>query len=259
MNSWDRSLNSESVKTIVREILLKKPELAADQVVPIVIDVIKRITPIPEIEKFRAQIIDAGRHLYNIGFMPATSGNISVRLPDNTLLISASGIKKGKLKPADILHIDLSGRIVTPSDRKPSSETKMHLAVYRERPDINVVVHTHPPYSTALAAARITLDAPILPETILFLGKIPLVEYSTPSTREVSDNLIPWLSDHQAFLLANHGALVLGENLEQAVDRMELLENYARIYSVSNQLGGPVELTRQELSRLIDVWKNRGS
>jgi L-fuculose-phosphate aldolase len=197
----------------------------------------------------RDRIVALCGRLGDLGFFAGTSGNVSVRLSDGRILITPSGLYKGTLCPDDIVTVDGDGNILEGA-RKPTSEMKMHLAIYRKRSDVAGIIHGHPPYATGFAAARVTLERKVLPEAILILGPIPLVEYSTPSTDEVPSNLIPHLAGADTFLLASHGALTLGRTLEEAGQRMETLELYAKILLVARLLGGEALLSEEELRRL---------
>jgi L-fuculose-phosphate aldolase len=130
----------------------------------------------------------------------------------------------------------------------------MHLFCYKKRPDIGAIVHGHPPFSTGFAAAGLSLDKTVLPEALLILGKVPLVEYGTPSTKEVPQRLEPYVLSHNVFLLANHGALTLGRNLAEACHRMETLELFAKIITISRMLGGEKTLSKEEEEKLLGMF-----
>jgi L-fuculose-phosphate aldolase len=134
---------------------------------------------------------------------------------------------------------------------------KMHLASYLQRPDVGAIIHAHPPFATAFAAAGLALDMPVLPEAILILGSVPLVEYGMPSTDEVPEKLTPYLPDHNVFLLANHGALVFGKNIKEASHRMETLELYAKVILMARILGGEKLLSAENLERLKKAFNLR--
>jgi len=148
--------------------------------------------------------------------------------------------------------MDLEGNVIS-SNFKPTSEAKMHLIIYKKLPEINAVVHAHPSFSTGFAAAGIAMNKEVLPEPFLVLGKIPLVEYSTPSTDEVPDNLEKYLLDNKAFLLSNHGALTIGKDLSEAFHRIETLEVFAKILLISRILGGEKILTSEQLEKLKNI------
>ena len=154
------------------------------------------------------------------GFVAANDGNISVKVSENEYYCTPTGVSKGFMTPDMIIKIDADGNKLE-GKLNPSSEIKMHMRVYRERPDVNAVVHAHPPTATAYAVAGIPLDKYLLPEAILVLGDVPICKYGTPSTMEIPDSLEPYIQTHDAFLLQNHGALTVGCNLTKAFFVME--------------------------------------
>lgn len=247
--------SSEYIKKICQDIidklLIKGVALDKRQISDIAALVIESLHGQDE-QKLKEDIVKAGRKLYDMGYLAGTSGNISARLPDNTILITPSGVNKAESSPELIVKTDLDGNYIE-GGGKPSSEIKMHLVVYKNRFDVNAIVHAHPSFATGFAAAGISLDQKVLPEAILILGDVPLVEYGTPSTFEVPDNLEKYLSGHNAFLLANHGALTLGPDLQTAVHRMETLELFAKIILIARTLGGEKLLTREQLDKLASL------
>jgi len=202
-----------------------------------------------EEELMRKEMVRVSRDLHEMGFFAGTSGNISVRLSENMLLITPSGVNKSLLSPDQIVKVDSEGNVLS-GRGKASSEMKMHLISYQERGDIGAVVHAHPPFATGFAAAEIPLDRPVLPEAILILGSIPLVEYGTPSTWEVPRALAPHLKGHNAFLLAHHGTLTFGRDLNEAAHRTDTLELFARVILIARMLGGEKLLTAEQLEKL---------
>ena len=201
-------------------------------------------------EAERELICRVGRLLYDRGYAAANDGNLSVRLGEDRLLVTPSGVSKGRMTPDMLLVTDLEGRVVE-GDRHPSSEVKMHLMVYRRRPDAGAVVHAHPPVSTAFAVCRQGLETPYLAETVVGLGSVPCTpSFAMLSTDEVPESIAPYLPDHNAVLLANHGALAWGADLWEAFDRLETVEHTAKIVLNAETLGGGVPLTAEEVSRL---------
>jgi L-fuculose-phosphate aldolase len=201
----------------------------------------------------REEIAETGRKLYDLGFVPATDGNISVRLADGSILITASGVSKGKLAPADMARISMDGKFI--SGRKPSSEYLLHLRVYAKRPDVLAVVHAHPPVATGLASAGIALDKPLTSEIVIGLGKVPLAPYATPGTGEVSDSITGLLENHNAIMLANHGVVTYGSSLEAAFQRMETVEQAAKITLVAEHLGGGKLIPPDKVKKLEEIRK----
>ena len=197
----------------------------------------------------REEICAVGRLLYDRGYAVSNDGNISVRVAPERVLVTPSGVGKGRMAPEMLVLCDLDGNQLE-GTRHASSETKMHLLVYRERPDASAVVHAHPPYSTAFAIRRRALSERYLTEVISGLGEVPCAPFAMPSTDEVPESIRPYLPDHNAVLLANHGSLAWGATLWQAFDRLETVEQTARIYALVEQLGGGVEISEEQAARL---------
>ena len=202
----------------------------------------------------RVELCRVCRLLYDRGYVAGQDGNVSLRTEEG-ILITPSGVSKGRMEPDMLVLCDLDGNVLR-GDRHPSSEMAMHLQVYRDRPDVNAVVHAHPPASTAFAVCRRPLEEAYLIETVIGLGQVPVAPYALPSTREVPESIRPYLADHNALLLANHGALSWGRDLWQAFDRMEMLEHTAKIYAQVHQLGGGVELTQTQIDALLALSGN---
>ena len=198
----------------------------------------------------REQICQVGKLLYDRGYVAANDGNISVKVAENRLLITPSGVSKGRMTPEMLLLTDLDGHVLE-GDRHPSSEGKMHFAVYRNRPDVGAVVHAHPAVATAFAVCRRGLETPYLAELVVGLGTVPCTKsFAMLSTDEVPESVIPYLAEHHALLLANHGALTWGSSLWEAFDRMEVVEHTAKIVLNAEMLGDPAALSETEVSRL---------
>lgn len=192
---------------------------------------------------------NVGEKLQKNRFIAGTDGNISVKLSDNRILITPSGFRKGELEPNDMVIIDFDGNILE-GDNKPSSEFLMHTYIYQNRPDITACVHSHPPYSTALAVAGIELPDNILPEVVLFVGHIPLTPYAPPGTDAVPKSLSDYVEKCDAFLLKNHGLLTIGVNLEEAFNRHETVEHYAKILTLAKNHGNVNQIPDDDFKRL---------
>jgi L-fuculose-phosphate aldolase len=203
-------------------------------------------------EQLRADIVEVGRRLYARGYTASNDGNISVRLDPHRLLMTPTGVCKGFMSPDMMCITDLDGRKLE-GDRDPSSEMQMHLEVYRRRPDVQAVVHAHPPIATGFAVAGIPLDRAVLAEVVCTLGSIPIAEYATPSTKELPEAVRRYVEAHDGMLLANHGALTLGKDLFSAYYKMETIEHFAKISFVARQLGGERLLSREEVLRLQEL------
>jgi L-fuculose-phosphate aldolase len=202
--------------------------------------------------RLRADIVEVGRRLYARGYTASNDGNISVRLDAGRLLMTPTGVCKGFMAPEMMCITDVDGKKLQ-GDRDPSSEMQMHLEVYRRRPDIQAVVHAHPPIATGFAVAGIPLDRAVLAEVVTTLGSVPIAEYATPSTRELPEAVRQYVSAHDGMLLANHGALTLGTDLFSAYFKMETIEHFAKISLVARLLGGERVLSREEVLRLQDL------
>lgn len=199
----------------------------------------------------REEICEIGRRMYARRMVAANDGNLSVRLSENEILCTPTGVSKGYMKPEQLCKVDLSGKVLEMAEGYgPSSEVKMHLRVYQKRPDIFAVVHAHPVFATAFAVMGRALACPIMPEVIVNFGEVPLAPYGTPSTAEIPDAIEPYLADHEAILLESHGALTWAKDLQAAYMKMESVEFYAELLYRTTQLGGPRELSEEKLERL---------
>ncbi|MBE5743178.1 MAG: class II aldolase/adducin family protein [Clostridiales bacterium] len=204
--------------------------------------------------EIRKEICEVGHKLWLKGFVAANDGNISVKLNDNEYLCTPTGVSKGSLTPDMIIKVDKNGNKLE-GKLNPSSEIKMHMRVYRERPDVTAVVHAHPPVSTAFTVADIDLDQYILPEAVLTIGDVPTCDYGTPSTMEIPDSLDPYIQNHDAFLLRNHGALTVGCDLTKAFFVMEEVEFNAVICKHAMELGAVHEIPGPQLKKLMELRK----
>lgn len=209
--------------------------------------------------EIKKQICEIGKRIYDKGMVAANDGNISVKISDNEYLCTPTGVSKGFMTPEFICKVDSNGTVIEANEGyKPSSEIKMHLRVYKERPDVNAVVHAHPLYATGFAIAGIPLTAPIMPEAVIFLGAVPIAEYGTPSTDEIPDAISKYLQSYDAVLLANHGALSFSDTLLNAYHKMESVEFYAQLLYISTQIGTPNELSEEQVKRLYKLRKSFG-
>lgn len=209
--------------------------------------------------ELREQICDICHKMWQLGWVAANDGNVSAKLDDNTFLATPTGISKSFITPEKLVHIDGEGNVLEGLEGfRPSSEIKMHLRCYEERADVRAVVHAHPPTATGYAVAHKSLDEYSMIETVVALGSIPVTPYGTPSTYEVPEAIAPYLGEHDAVLLMNHGALTVGADLYTAYYRMETLELFAKISLNAHLLGGAQEILPQNIDRLIGLRKNYG-
>jgi L-fuculose-phosphate aldolase len=200
----------------------------------------------------KREIVEVGRRVYERGYVASNDGNISARLDEKRVVITPTGVSKGFMSPDDLIVVDLEGKVVA-GTKKPSSELFMHLSVYKHRSDVMSVCHAHPPYATGFAVAGIPLDKCILPEVIIVLGGIPIVEYGTPGTSEFFKPVLKIIDKYDAFLLANHGALTIGKDVVNAYHKMETLEHFAHIAFVAQQLGHMNVLNPEQVRKLTDL------
>lgn len=207
----------------------------------------------------KEQICDIGKRMYTKDMGAANDGNISVKISENSFLCTPTGVSKGFMTPDMICKINSQGEVIEDNilNTKPSSEIKMHLRVYEERPDVTAVVHAHPLYATAFAICGIPLNKQIMPESTIFLGEVPIAEYGTPSTEELPNSIVPYLQHHDAILLANHGALTCGIDLMSAYFKMESMEFYAKLLYLTSVIGEPKELTKEQVTTLVQLREEK--
>lgn len=203
-------------------------------------------------ERMRHELVRFGLMLHENGFVAATDGNLSVRLPNNRVMITPSGFSKGMMGAEDMVIVDPSGKKLE-GDHNASSEAEMHLAIYKERPDVNAVVHAHPCTATAFACSGMTLEEPICAEVVMTLGKVPLAPYATTGTPELARSIRPFVRDHQAILLANHGVVTYAADLLSAYLKMEAVEHFAKLTLATRQLGAPQVLNAIQIEALEEA------
>ena len=209
--------------------------------------------------EIKKEICDIGKRIYDRGMVAANDGNISVKIGPNEYLCTPTGVSKGFMTPDFICKVDGEGKVIQANAGfKPSSEIKMHMRVYKERPDVNAVVHAHPMYATSFAIAGIPLTQPIMPEAIIALGCVPIAKYGRPSTEEIPDAVSEHLQYFDAVLLENHGALTFSDSLLNAYYKMESTEFYAQLLYQSKVLGGPKEFTPQQVEDLYEIRRKFG-
>jgi len=206
--------------------------------------------------KIKQDICEIGRRIYNKGFAAANDGNITVRISDNEVLCTPTMQSKGFLKPEDICLVDMTGKQLA-GHKKRSSEALLHLEIYRQRSDIKSVVHCHPPHATAFAVAREPIPQCVLPEVEVFLGDVPITRYETPGGQAFADTILPFVQKCNVIILANHGTVSFGEDVEKAYWWTEILDAYCRILMLAKQLGSVNYLDERESRELLalkDKW-----
>lgn len=202
-------------------------------------------------DKYRRQICEIGRIIHSAGYIAANDGNISVRLETGLILITPANVSKGGLKPGQIAEIDLSGSRL--DSKTPSSEYHMHLEIYKRCPDVNAIIHTHPPFATAWAVSGKGLNDPVLPEIITTIGKIPLIEYRPPSTRELAELVGEAAGNYDVMLLQNHGLVSTGIDLKAAYYNTERAEHAFKILTIAQSFGKPKPLSATEIKELLEI------
>ena len=207
--------------------------------------------------RIKQDICDIGRRIYDRGFAAANDGNITVRIGENEVLCTPTMHCKGFLKPEDIATVDMQGN-QTSGRKKRSSEALLHLEIYRQRSELKSVVHCHPPHATAFAVAREPIPQCILPEVEVFLGDVPITKYETPGGQAFADTIIPFVKKTNVIILANHGTVSFGENVERAYWWTEILDAYCRILILSKSLGGVRYLSEDHERELLDLKQKWG-
>ena len=209
------------------------------------------------LHRAKMDIVEAGRRVYERGFVASNDGNISCRIEEDRILTTPTGMSKGFLKLEDLCIVDMDGALVS-GQRRPSSEIGMHIFLYSQRPDVRAVVHAHPPTATGFAVAGVPLTACVLPEVVITLGAIPIAEYGTPGGPEISEPIRQYVKDYDAYLLENHGATTIGADVMNAYYKMETLEHFAKILFVAKQLGGYNELDAEQVGKLVAIRDRMG-
>ena len=202
-----------------------------------------------KIVEISQQIIKIGRVLGEKNYTPGYSGNISARI-DDTVLITVSGSANGHLKDGDFALMDFEGKSLIPNKR-PSSEKKLHIEFYKQRPDINFSIHVHSPYLSSFASARKDLLAPVMAENVYYFKGIPLAEYGLPSSDVLVENTAKYFKEYDCVLMANHGVIIGSKTLKDAYLKLELAEQYAQVVLNTYILGGPKPLTEAETQDIL--------
>ncbi len=200
--------------------------------------------------KIRDEITEIGRRLYARDHICGTEGNLSARLSDGKILITPSGVNKGYLKPDALIILSRDGEKLDGAG-EPSSETRLHTGIYKWRKDVTAICHAHPIYATAYSVAGLSLNQPVLPEIVGTLGAIPLAGYASPGSADLPGTLGDLVDRYDAFLLESHGVLTVGNSLEDAFNKLESIERFARILFLADRMGGAKMLPIKETERLL--------
>jgi L-fuculose-phosphate aldolase len=207
--------------------------------------------------KIKEFMCEIGRRIYAKGFAAANDGNITYRLNDRHILCTPTMICKGFMKPDDICLVDYDGKQLA-GKRKRTSEVLLHLAVYKARPDVQAVVHCHPPHATAFAVAHEPIPKCILPEVEVFLGEVPIAKYETPGDQRFADTILPYVKNCNTIILANHGTVSFGPDLEKAYWNTEIIDAYCRILILARQLGSVNYFSDGKTRELLELKKRLG-
>src|SRR6476660_462104 len=211
---------------------------------------------VPEL-KLREQMCDIGRRIWLKGYCAGNEGNHSYRIGEDRVLCTPTGISKGFLKPDDICTVDMEGKQVA-GKRKRTSEILLHLAIYKARPDVKAVVHSHPPHATAFAIANVELPTCIHPEAEVFLGAVRTAKYVTPGDTRLGESILPYVKDSNTILLQNHGTVTFDKDLEGAYYKLEIVDAYARILLLAKQIGSIRPLDAGEMKELLELKQRFG-
>ncbi len=202
--------------------------------------------------ELRQAMVDIGRRAYARGLVAASEGNFSARLERGRILCTPTFQSKGRLNPETLCILAADGRQLA-GPHPPSSEIRMHHAIYAADPSVQAVVHAHPPFATTFAVLEEPLPRGILPEAELLLGEVPITPYATTGTQALADAVAAAVQDHSATLLSHHGAVAWSRrDLETAYHLMEALEAVARVVYQARQLGTPQPIPDAELVVLAE-------
>lgn len=215
----------------------------------------------PPLWQMKKQMAEIGHRIWQKGFCAGNEGNHSVRLSEDRVLCTPTGISKGFLEADDMCIVDMDGNQVEPNPkgRKRTSEVLVHLAIYKKRQDIKAVIHSHPPHATAFAIAQIPLPEGIHPEAEVFLGKVRTAPYATPSKPELPDSIVPLIGpETNTVLMANHGSVSFSFDLTDTYYKLEILDAYCRVLLLTKQLGAVRQLDKNQMTELLEVKKQFG-
>jgi len=207
--------------------------------------------------ELRQDIVDIGRFVWQKEWVASNDGNITIRLDSERVMCTPTGVCKGLMHPDDLIVVDMQGKKLE-GRNEGTTEIAMHLAIYNLRPDVMSVLHAHPPVATGFAAAGRALNLALLPEVIIGLGCVPLVDYGLPGTPALIEPMLPLIPKYDALMMGNHGVVCYGEDVHKAFFRMETVEHFARITLVAELVGGPRVLPKAEVQKLVDARTRYG-
>ena len=213
-----------------------------------------RFSPSNNIDKLRKAIVECGLIAYERRLLTSNDGNISVRVGDDRMLITPSSLCKGRMQVDDLILMDMDDNILFAQEgRKPSSETPMHLEVYKQRPDVRAVLHAHPVFATTLTVSDSPFPVDMLPEVLLTLGEVPTTRYATPSSHDDADAIRELIQEHDAILLRQHGSLTVGEDLDAALTALERIEHVAEVFWRAQMLGKVNRIPEGDVEKLMKI------
>lgn len=201
-----------------------------------------------DIKSLKQEIIQYGKLAGEKNFTPGYSGNISARC-DDKILITSSGSANGYLSEDEIVLMDFEGNLIE-GNKKPSSEKMLHVEFYKQRPDVNYIIHVHSPFLSTFACCHIALDEPIMAENVFYFGQIPLAEYGLPSSMDLVEKTAKYFKDYDAVLMANHGFIVGDKTMKDAFLKLELAESYAQVVFNTKVMGNPVLFTKEQVDEI---------
>jgi L-fuculose-phosphate aldolase len=213
----------------------------------------------PRVSEFqmKEQMCSIGRRIWIKGFCAGNEGNHSYRIGENRFLCTPTGISKGDLKPDQICTVDGDGKQLA-GKMKRTSEFLMHAAIYKARPDVNAVIHSHPPHATAFAIAGVELPTCIHPEAEVFLGPVKTAPYVTPGDKRLGESILPFVKDSNTILMGNHGVVCFHKDMEYAYYQLEIVDAYARILLLTKQLGSVNTLNASDMVELVKLKERFG-
>lgn len=210
----------------------------------------------PEHKKLKKKLVKYAKIIYKKGYVVAYEGNLSIRTKENLFWVTPKKFCKGSLTEKDLVLVDENGSVIaTRKGNQPTSELSMHLGIYKQRPDIKAIIHSHPPYSIALTLAGISLENPDLPEVLLVLGGVPTAKYALTGTREMLDAILPHIQSNN-ILLSHHGLLTMAKTIEEAYFQLEEVEHCAKILCIAHQIGNLKALPEERKKEIMELQKS---
>ncbi len=206
-----------------------------------------------KLDSLKKELIEYGKLAGVKNFTPGYSGNFSARYGDK-ILITTSGSSNGYLSEGELVLIDFEGKSLE-EGKKPSSEKMLHVEFYKQRPDVNYIIHVHPVFLSSFACCKIALDEPIMAENVFYFGQIPLAEYGLPGSMDLVEKTAKYFKDYDAVLMANHGFVVGDKTIKDAYLKLELAESYAQVVFNTKMMGGAVLFNQEQVDEINSLKK----